>query len=491
MIIALDIGTSSTRATLYDAAGSRIEGVRHQVLCEPLTVAGGGVEHDPMRLLEAAVASIDAVLRRAGEVRAVGICTFWHGLLGFDARGRPITPVYTWADTRSDGAADDLRKRLDEDAVHDRTGCHLHSSYWPAKIRWYAALSAASPVERWGSIGELLALEWFGEAATGVSMASATGLFDQRASGWDPELLEAAGIDERRLFPLRDRGEPWRRLREPWAARWPKLRDAAWFPAVGDGAASNIGCGCTGPGRIALNVGTSAAMRVVSDDPPRPTPRGLWRYRVDGRLSVVGGALSEGGNVYAWCLEILRLPAGPTLERELREAVERDHGLAVLPFLAGERSPGWRGRARAAIGGLSLGTTPIEILHAALESVALRLALVYERLAPLASERHEIILSGGALSHSRVWAQMIADALGQPLTLSTESEASSRGVALLALDSLGIPPGLAGARAPDGERVEPDPTRRERYAEAATRQGRLYEALVGPSRARRLSPGPG
>ena len=76
---------------------------------------------------------------------------------------------------------------------------------------------------------------------------------------------------------------------------------------------------------------------------------------------------------------------------------------------------------------------------------------------------------------------MIADALGQPLTLSRESEASSRGVALLALDSLGIPPGLAGARAPDGERVEPDPTRQERYAEATARHSRLYDALVGPT----------
>jgi len=74
---------------------------------------------------------------------------------------------------------------------------------------------------------------------------------------------------------------------------------------------------------------------------------------------------------------------------------------------------------------------------------------------------------------------MIADALGQPLTLSRESEASSRGVALLALDSLGIRPGLDGAQAPDGERVEPDTTRRARYAEAAARHGRLYDALVG------------
>jgi gluconokinase len=479
MIIALDIGTSSTRATLYDARGARVEGGEHRVLYELRTTADGGVEHDAASLLDAAAICIDAVLPRAGHVRGVGICTFWHGLLGFDARGRPVTPVYMWGDTRSAAEVDDLRARLDERAVHARTGCHLHSTYWPAKIRWHSTLAERRPADRWGSIGELLALEWFGDAATSVSMASGTGLFDQRAARWDPEMLEAAGIDERRLFPLRDRDEPWTRLREPWAARWPALRRAVWFPAVGDGAAGNVGCGCTGASRIAINLGTSAAMRLVNEDPPRETPWGLWRYRVDRKLSVVGGALSEGGNVYAWCVNALRLPPEPTLERELAAAVERDHGLALLPFLAGERSPGWNARARGAVAGLTLGTTPIDILHAALESVALRLALVYGRLIPLADASHEIVISGGAVERSRVWAQMIADALGHPLTISVESEASSRGAALLAFDALGLPPGLAGAWVPGGERIEPDPRRRDRHRAAAARQERLYRALFG------------
>lgn len=479
MILALDVGTSSTRATLYDARGSRVEGVEHRVPHEPRTIPGGGVEHDPARLREAAAACVDAVLPHAGEIRGVGICTFWHGLLGFDAAGRPATPVYLWADTRSADAVDRLSERLDERAVHARTGCHLHSTYWPAKIRWHGTHAPRTTIDRWGSIGELLALEWFGDAATSVSMASATGLFDQRARHWDPEMLDAAGIDERRLFPLRDRSEPWTRLREPWASRWPALARAAWFPAVGDGATSNIGSGCTGPSRIAVNVGSSAAVRLVSDAPPEDTPWGLWRYRVDRRLSVIGGALSEGGNVYAWCLDTLRLPPPPVIERELAARVEDDHGLAFLPFLAGERSPGWNARARAAVAGMSLGTTPIQILHAALEGVALRLALVYERLAPLAAPSHEIIVSGGAPVRSRALAQMIADALGRPLRLSIESEASSRGAALLALDSLGIPPGPEHVAVTGGERIEPDPGRRDRYREAAARHQRLYDALFG------------
>jgi gluconokinase len=477
MILALDIGTSSARGSLYGPDGSRIEGAEHRVPYEPRTTPDGGVEHDPTILLEAAAACIDAVLPRAGEIRAVGLSTFWHGLLGFDRGGRPVTPIYMWADTRSTDAADELRRRLDEPAIHARTGCPLHSSYWPAKLRWLAGQAARGAVARWGSIGELLALEWFGEGGTSLSIASATGLFDQEGARWDPQMVDLAGLDEARLFPLRDRTEPWRGLRAPWAVRWPGLRQAVWFPAVGDGAASNVGSGCIGPDRIAINVGTSAAIRLVTDTPPRQAPRGLWRYRIDRRLSIVGGALSEGGNVYAWCLEALRLPPEAELERLLLTAADTDHGLTLLPFLAGERSPGWNGRARGAVAGLSLSTGAIEILRAALESVALRLGLVYERLAPLAAPTHEVVASGGALARTRVWPQMIADALGRPLILGAESEASSRGAALLALDALGIPPGPALGASGGGSVISPDPRRSRESRAALARQRRLYDAI--------------
>jgi gluconokinase len=308
-------------------------------------------------------------------------------------------------------------------------------------------------------------------------MASGTGLFDQDRMRWDPEMLEAAGVDEGRLFPLRDRDEPWRELRARWASRWPSLRRAVWFPAVGDGAASNVGSACTGPARIAINVGTSAAMRLVTGRAPATTPRGLWRYRVDRRLFVVGGALSEGGNVRAWCGQTLRLPEDDALEKELVAGLDRDHGLTALPFLAGERSPGWKARARGVLAGLSLGTSPMDVLQAALESVALRLALVYERLAPLAAQPHAVVASGGALTHSRAWTQMIADALGRPVLRASLAEATSHGAALLALEALGFVEDLASLPAPAGETIEPAPGRRQRYLAAAARQRELYSRL--------------
>jgi gluconokinase len=480
VILAIDVGTSSARAALYDETGRLAAGRFHQVAYRPTLAPEGGVEHDPHRLLDAVVTCVDAVLHggRPPDVAAVGVATFWHGLLGFDAAGHPLTPIYMWADTRSAPDAAVLRDALDASSLHARTGCPVHSSYWPAKLRW---LDRQRPdlgrVARWGSFGEFLELRLFGEAGTSVSMASATGLFDQEALAWDPIALVAAELDERRLFPLCDRRDARRGLRPEWARRWPALRSAAWFPAVGDGAASNVGSGCIAAGRIALNLGTSTALRIVTTAPD-PPPAGLWRYRLDRRLALVGGALSEGGNVYAWCREVLRLPSDEAeIERALAAPPLDTHGLGVLPFLAGERAPGWRGHRRAAIAGLGLETTAMDVLRAALEAVALRIALVYRLLQPRAAPGHEVVASGGMMRASPTWVQTITDALGHPVTMSREEEATGRGAAVLALEAIGRWPDLSAAEAPLGLTLSPDPARHARLQQALERQRRLDDAL--------------
>jgi gluconokinase len=384
-----------------------------------------------------------------------------------------------WGDTRSADEARRLRAALDEARWHARTGCHVHTSYWPAKLRWLAHERPAETgrVARWGSVGELLELTLFGTAGTSVSMASGTGLLDQDRVAWDPEALAVAGVDEARLFPLVDRTQARRDLRAPWAGRWPTLRAVPWFPAVGDGAASNVGSDCTDLSRVALNVGTSAALRVVTTAASAP-PRGLWRYRLDRRASLIGGALSEGGNVHAWCRKVLRLADDDATEAALAALAADDHGLTVLPFLAGERAPGWRGERRAALTGLTLDATAPEILRAMLEAVALRLARVYDLLRPQAAPEHLVVGSGGALAASAAWAQIIADALGRPLIVSREEEATSRGAALLALDAVGLRPLSGPSSPPSGTTFVPDEGRHARYAEALARQRSLEDTLT-------------
>lgn len=484
LVLTLDIGTSSLRAMLFDSRGRALADHWAQISYEMRTTPDGGVESDAEVLLARAEEAIDAVLARAGSlagrIAVVGTSTFWHTLVGV-AGDRAVTPLYTWADTRAAGAAARLRQRLDERAVHARTGCVIHPSYLPARLLWLAeqqpALFAAA--ERWMSFGEYLHLRWLGQTLCSVGMASGTGLLDQNTRTWDAEVLAALPITVGQLSPLGDLDTPLRGLRPPYARRWPALAEIPWLPALGDGACSNIGCGATTPDRAAVMVGTSTALRVVVPAEQVTIPPGLWCYHVDRRRFVLGGADSNGGNLVHWLLETLRLEPEVLTGSELAGRPADGHGLTMLPFLAGERSPGWNAAARAAIVGLSLHSTPLDILQAALEAVAYRFALMFARLCQALAPPTTIIASGGALLRSPAWMQIIADVLGQPLVASAEPEASSRGAALLALEAIGALSGLEAAPAGLGAHFLPDPGRHERYQAAIARQQQLYALLVG------------
>ncbi|HEX2173298.1 MAG TPA: gluconokinase [Dehalococcoidia bacterium] len=487
LVLALDVGTSSCRAGLFDGVGRRVA-VRPGQLPTPVDLTtDGGAEVDADRLVATVTATIDGLLGRpdlAGRsIEVVALCTFWHGLLGIDDGAQAVTPVYFWLDGRARDDARALQERLDERAVHARTGCVLHATYWPAKLRWLHRTrpALARRVRRWVSFGDYLLIRQFGRAATSVSMASGTGLLDQHTLTWDEELLRELSLDPDRL-PAIDRGpEPLTSLRAELACRWPALRAAAWLPAIGDGAASNLGAGCVTRDRLALMIGTSGALRALWRAERFAIPWGAWAYRADAGRVVLGGALNDGGSLFAWLRRSFRLPGRRAAEAAVAALAPDSHGLTVLPYWGGERSPRWAPDARGAVVGLRLETTPIEILRAALEAVALRFACLEAILRPIVPEAREVVATGGALLGSPAWLQILADALGRPIRASTEPEASSRGAALLALETLGrlsVP--IEAQPAPSGRVYEPVPEHTQRYREATARQSQLYERLVAP-----------
>jgi gluconokinase len=245
---------------------------------------------------------------------------------------------------------------------------------------------------------------------------------------------------------------------------------------VGDGAASNVGAGAVGEREIAVTVGTSAAIRAVRPGPPRVTPN-LWTYRIDRDRPVMGGALSEGGDVYEWLVATMRL-SRHAQDRAARLTPD-GHGLTVLPLLGGERSPGWSLDARGVLAGLSLATKPEEILLATFESVAYRLAALHDILVAQLPSLPRIVATGGALLSSPLWCRIIADVLGRPLGVSAEPESSCRGVALLALEREGAIAALDAEPAALATTLEPDPARHLAYVAARARQDDLYARLFG------------
>jgi gluconokinase len=252
---------------------------------------------------------------------------------------------------------------------------------------------------------------------------------------------------------------------------------------VGDGAANNIGGGCTTKDNIALMIGTSGAMRVVySGEPSSKLSASLWSYRVSRERVVVGGALSDGGGLLQWLVQSLN--AGDNiaeLQQQLAAFEPDSHGLTILPFWSGERSTGWNAEARGGIFGLRQHTTTLEILRAALEAIAYRFALIAEALDEIAPAAN-VIATGNALRSSPVWLQIIADVLGRPVMLGSAPEASMRGAALLALEAVGKIGNLEAVPVSFDEVFEPDMQRHARYGEGLARQQDLYNQLFGESR---------
>ena len=219
-VLALDVGSSSVRAQLFDERAEAAGELRQERY--------DGRDPDEI------VGLVRKVL--AGDEPDGTLC-FGHSLLALDRAGKPLTELLGWRDTRSADAAEWLRRRLDPDAVHARTGAHLHPSFWPAKLAWLAETEPDlyRQAARFVSFADYLR----GRSETSVSIASGTGLLDLTTNGWDAELLDTLGLDAERLPQL--------------------VEEPVWL----DGACSNLGAGCTGRDRAALMVGTSGALRIL------------------------------------------------------------------------------------------------------------------------------------------------------------------------------------------------------------------------------------
>jgi gluconokinase len=364
---------------------------------------------------------------------------FAHSLVAVDEDWNALTPILGWRDTRSAGAAQWLARQLDAEEVHARTGAFLHPSFWPAKLAWLAETDPE--VFRRTAWFVSFADYLRGVPETSMSLASSSGLLDLTTKEWDEELLATVRIDRGRL---------------------PQITEV---PAWIDAACSNAGAGCTTRDRAALMVGTSGALRVIYEsERPQPKP-GLFLYLADERHVVEGGALSDGGNLYDWLERTLADSSGPLAERD-----PRDHGLAFLPFLGGERSTGWNPNARGTIYGLTLETTPLDLRQAAFEGVGFRFAAIADLLPDL----REVVATGGGLLHDPDWIQIMADALARPVTISAVPEASLRGAAVLALERLGH----EVEEAPTAETVEPRADRADAYRAAREEQQGIYDALT-------------
>lgn len=482
-IIGIDIGTSSVRALLFNEQFSQVDGVGQQQKYELATKTDGSVEVNPELLLRLTCECLDALHAQMStkglHAAGVAMSTFWHCFLGIDRDGKPTTPIVHLFDTRSLEQMDELTRIFDPAWMHAITGCMPHTSYWPAKLLWLREnhADAFARTARWYSPGEFLLKNFCGQELESISMVSATGIWDHRKNDYCEELLDVLRIPREQLAPVDALDAPCRSLFPEFAARWPLFDGIPWYPAHGDGACNSVGSGCTTPKRFALMVGTTGAMRMIVKQRNVTIPAGIWCYRVNRERFILGGATSNGGEVFRWASRTLHLPEDA--EEQISRRKPGCHGLTVLPYLAGERSPYWRPDLRGNISGISLSTSAVDILQACLESVSLRFKQIYMLLSRPFSRPDEVVASGGALLRSKVWLQMMSDALDHPAIECLVPEASSRGAAMIAAEQMGLLSSLDDVSTSFGETVSPRPDHPRLYAQMLKLDTAAFDSLYG------------
>jgi gluconokinase len=479
LVVAVDIGSSSVRGALHDRSGRTVRGSAVQVRYTWNTAADGSVRLSDRVLVDVVDQALDEIDAAVGhllaDVVAGGISCFIHSIVGLDDAGRPMTPVLSWADTSSAGEAAALRERVDPKAVHATTGAPIHAGYWPARV---LRLRREEPgIRRWAGLAELVVERLTGRAVVSRSMASGTGLLDRARGTWAEGLLAEIAIEPGQLPPLVGDDEPIGALSDSASERWPRFSHVGWFAAWGDGGCGNVGLAATGQGTAALMVGTSGALRAIVADEDPAIPMGLFAHRL-GSGSVVGGQLSEGGGTLAWVSALLRRSRA-SLERAAADLDADSHGLTVLPYTFGERGLGYHDDARGSVVGLNPGTDAVAIYRAMLESIAYGFAAVDDELSKVLGGAPAIVASGGALAHSPLLAQVLADTVGRDIRVAPAVESSRRGAALLALHGSGHLRDLGDVCGPATRTVQADPHRSHRYQAGRARRDALYQAVLG------------
>ena len=478
-VLTLDIGSSSVRAVVRDARAQVLPGRGTGKAAAPMRAGeDGSAVFNPRQVLEACDSAIDQALASLGDessrIAGVAIDSFGSSLVAVDSQGLALTEVLCYADTRGSAQASHWRGSLDERAEHDRTGVRLHASYWPAQLAFLLATRPELRTARFWPVGTWLMRQWFGPGAETASLSAMawTGLLNRKSLGYDGIWLDRLGLGERRFPTLSDFAVPTRGLVSAYASRWPALADSPWFNPIVDGAAANVGGGAYRPGSLAITLGTTCAMRVVADHEPTALPYGLWQYRVDKSRPLVGGALTEGGGVFDWACRLTGIKPGAELEAALKHRKPGAGGLVLVPLLAGERAPGWNDAARGTLGGISLATTGTDLVASAIEGVACRLARLFALMGPISGKQPRVIASGGLLA-SEAWRHALANALGVAVHPCLEAEATGRGMALLALETLGC----SCDWEPDlGRVIEPDEQRHAEYLALMDQQRDLEDS---------------
>ncbi|MBL8352825.1 MAG: xylulokinase [Burkholderiaceae bacterium] len=491
MYLGLDLGTSELKALLLDD--------RHRIVAtagEALTLQRPQPLWSEQRPADWWAACDRVLLRLAAEqpaamaqVRGIGLSGQMHGAVLLDARYAVLRPAILWNDGRSGAECAELERRVPR--LHDIAGNLAMPGFTAPKLLWVARHEPAvfARVD-----GVLLPKDWLrlqlcGERIGEMSDAAGTLWLDVAARRWSVELLGACGLRESQMPRLVEGSAVAGRLLPALAARWGLPAGVVIAGGGGDNAASAVGMGVVRPGQGFLSLGTSGVIFLASDA-FRPNPAQAvhaFCHALPGRWHQMSVMLSAASSL-RWVTQLLGQPDEAALLARVAtlDAAQRERAPIFLPYLSGERTPHNDPNAQGVFFGLDGSHGAAALGYAVIEGVAFGLLDGWRALGAASGSVPALSLVGGG-ARSALWAQLLADALQQPLVTHAGSEAGGA----LGAARLGWLADLGGDAGPDAaaiERVCPQPPIARRFepdaavtAALAPRHAR-FQALYGALR---------
>lgn len=448
--LAIDQGTTSTRALVVDEEGIRqVHAIEHRQFYP----ASNHVEHDPEEL----VRNLQACLAAAPETDCVGLANQGESCLAWDgATGKAITPVIVWQDARTTDICERLKSEGKEALTLSRAGLPLDPYFSGSKLGWILdnvsearGLLAAKRL-RLGTTDAFFRDRLTGVFATDPSTASRTSLLNLATGEWDIDLCRLFGVPPEALPEIH-----------------PTTGDLGALPSgrkltasMVDQQAALYGHGARKPGDSKITFGTGAFALCLTGaltSVPGVLPTIAWAETGKQPVYALDGGVYAASSAVNWARQLGLFSRFDDINHfDAVPAVTR--GIAFVPSLAGLACPHWDRAARGAWMGLALDTKPIDLAQAVLEGVAFRMVEVMDAMAKGAVGSAPIGIDGG-MSRNPWFCQFLADVLARPLRVSDEPELTALGCGQLAAS------GAGGAieRSPGGRRLEPRAAPREWY----------------------------
>jgi len=449
-VIALDQGTTSSRAIVFDRQGSIVSLAQYPF--EQIYPKPGWVEHDPMEILRTQFRAMGAAFEKSAlsptDIAGVGITNQRETTLVWEKdSGKPVYNAIVWQCRRTAAICDDLAKDDVEPYIKEKTGLLLDPYFSGTKIRWILdnVPGARARAERgellFGTVDSWLIWNLTGEHVTDVSNASSTMIFDIDRLCWDDLLCRRLNIPMAMLPRIVSNAEVYGKIK----SGIPGLEILAGIPvcgAAGDQQAALLGQGCILPGQAKNTYGTGCfALLNTGDQSPR-SRHGLvthCAWNIGGKTTyALEGSVFNAGSSIQWLRDELQLISTARECDELAESVSDTGGVYVVSAFTGLGAPWGDAYARGTILGLTRGTKRAHIARAVLEGIAYQVKDLLDAMEQDAGKQVDVLRVDGGASVSRFLMQFQADILRKAIDRPQSVETTAMGAAFLAGLSAGL-----------------------------------------------------